>query len=126
MYLGRMRRSDIYCDEIIPGKLPVKILTETDNVLAFEHTHPYWTTHIVVIPKKHIESLGHVDKNDFEILNETIKVASDICKSLESRYGGCRLSTNVGSYQSSKHLHFYIHAGPRLRNEDGTPVDSDH
>lgn len=121
-----MGHSDIYCDEIIPGKMSVKILVETINVLAFEHTHPYWETHIVVIPKKHIESLGQVKEIDISLLIETIKVASDVCRSVENEKGGCRLSTNVGSYQSSKHLHFYIHAGSRLRNEDGSPIDSEH
>jgi histidine triad (HIT) family protein len=121
-----MSQSDIYCDQIIPGKLVVRILVETPNVLAFEHSNPYWKTHIVVIPKKHLESLAHIQESDLPILNETIRVASDVCKKLETELGGCRLSTNVGSYQSSKHLHFYIHAGPRLRNEDGSLVDSTH
>ena len=37
-------------------------------------------------------------------------------------HGGCRLSTNSGEYQTTKHLHFYVHHGPRLRDEHGTPV----
>ena len=50
---------DIYCEQIIPGKLPVDIIFETDKVMAFHHTKPYWERHVVIIPKAHIESLFH-------------------------------------------------------------------
>ena len=117
---------DIYCDQILKGTLPVRVIQETSRVLAFEHTHPYWEAHIVVIPKQHIDSLSRIKPEHAEILAELYAVALDICRQLEARFGGCRLSTNVGAYQSSKHLHFYIHSGERFRNEDGSPVDSSH
>lgn len=117
-----MENHDPYCDQILQGKVPISVLHETKNVLAFEHTHPYWTTHIVVIPKQHIDSLAHISNNDLEIIQEMIEISSSLCKSLEQKLGGCRLSTNIGNYQTSKHLHFYIHSGRRLRNEDGSSV----
>ena len=48
---------DFYCDEVLNGHTSVQRVLETEHVLAFYHTHPYWPVHIVVIPKKHIESL---------------------------------------------------------------------
>jgi histidine triad (HIT) family protein len=119
-----MNTSDPYCDSILKGKVPITIIHESDQVLAFEHTHPYWTTHLVVIPKRHIDSLAHASHHDREIISEMFEVSSKICRDLEARFGGCRLSTNIGNYQSSKHLHFYIHSGERLRNEDGSQVES--
>lgn len=112
--------SDIYCEQIIPGNLKVNIIEETENVLAFEHTNPYWEKHIVIIPKKHISSLTYSSKEDETIINEVVSVAKIVCKKIEDECGGCRLSTNIGNYQSSKFLHFYAHFGERLRNEDGT------
>ena len=53
-------------------------------------------------------------------------MAFDVCKIVGGNKGGCRLSTNVGNYQSSKYLYFYIRAGVRLRNEDGSSVNDDH
>ena len=121
-----MKTSDIYCEKILTGEMPVKIFKETPNLLAFKHTNPFWEVHVVVIPKKHIESLTTVAESDRAIVNELIKVASEICAEVEKTHGGCRLSTNIGSFQSSKHLHFYVHAGDRLRDEDGNPIGSDH
>lgn len=47
---------DFYCEQALSGKTPIKIVAETENVLAYHHTKPHWPVHIVLIPKKHILS----------------------------------------------------------------------
>lgn len=42
---------DYYCDSILSGRVPVQVVAETENVLAFHHVFPSWETHIVVIPR---------------------------------------------------------------------------
>ncbi len=113
---------DYYCDEIIPGKTEVDIVYETDAILAFHHTKPYFELHIVIIPKKHIDSLSTFD-NDPVLSNEFLKAISYVTKLVENEYGGCRVSSNVGNYQTTKHLHWYVHYGKRLRNEDGSLIE---
>lgn len=112
--------SDIYCEQLIPGNIKANIIEETENVLAFDHTNPYWEKHVVIIPKKHITSLTSFEEEDEAIISELVSVAKKICKRIEDECGGCRLSTNIGNYQSSKHLHFYAHSGEKIRNEDGS------
>lgn len=113
---------DFYCDEVLKGRVSVKLVVETDNVMAFHHTNPYWPVHIVVIPKKHIASLADFQPGDEIIIQELLAVAADVCRRVTAGHGGCRLSSNCGDFQSNKHLHFYIHHGQRLRQEDGTPI----
>jgi len=55
--------SDFYCDEALSGKTPVKVVLETEDVLAFHHTKPYWPVHIVVVPKVHIPSFQNLSLN---------------------------------------------------------------
>ena len=102
---------DFYCDEVLSGKTNVHRVLETENTLAFHHTRPYWPVHIVVIPKKHIGSLLDLEETDnnlvLELLAGVKQVASDVFK----EHGACRIVTNVGEYQDSKHLHFHICAG---------------
>jgi histidine triad (HIT) family protein len=43
--------NDFYCDEVLSGLTPVEKVAETESVLAFRHTRPYYPVHIVVIPK---------------------------------------------------------------------------
>lgn len=109
---------DIYCELIIPGKLEVDIVFETDLVMAFHHTKPYWEHHIVIIPKAHIESLADYPISP-QLNHDFFKAISFVTGMLQEKYGGCRISSNVGDYQSSKHLHWYVHSGKRLKKENG-------
>ena len=69
-YKGR----DFYCDMVLSGKVDVKVETETDSILAFHHTRPYWPIHIVVIPKKHISSLITLEESDNDLVIEIMNV----------------------------------------------------
>ena len=112
---------DIYCEQIIPGKLPVDIIFETDKVMAFHHTKPYWERHVVIIPKAHIESLSTYS-NDPALNHDFFDAIRVVTKLFEDQYGGCRISSNVGNYQTSKHLHWYVHQGKRLVAESEDPI----
>jgi histidine triad (HIT) family protein len=113
---------DFYCDEVLSGKTPVTVVAETGAVLAFEHTRPYWPVHVVVIPKQHIASLAALKEGEMEVVREMMEVAAALCRELTAKYGGCRLSTNCGDHQTTKHLHFYIHSGERIRDVHGNPI----
>jgi histidine triad (HIT) family protein len=110
---------DFYCDQVLSGHVAVQRIAETSNVLAFHHTRPYWPVHIVIIPKRHIASLSALEPGDHAIIHEMLDVATELCHRITEEHGGCRLSSNCGDYQTTKHLHFYIHHGPRLRDEHG-------
>lgn len=98
--------SDFYCDEVFSGKTNVKIVKETKDVLAFFHTKPYYPVHIVVTPKQHISSILELD--DKEISLEVIEVLKSVSYEVNKKHGSCRIITNLGEYQDSKHLHFHI------------------
>ncbi|WP_395734648.1 HIT domain-containing protein [Prosthecobacter sp.] len=113
---------DFYCDQVLSGQIAVRRVAETEQVLAFHHTQPYWPVHIVIIPKRHISSLAALEPGDLSVAQEMLSVAAELCRKITHDHGGCRLSSNSGDYQSTKHLHFYLHHGPRLRDEHGTPI----
>ena len=116
--------SDFYCDQILTGRIPVDVVYETERILAFHHTRPYFERHIVIIPKSHIESLASIEARDPALAADLIEAISKIAGDLKRETGGCRVCSNVGNFQDSKHLHLYIHAGRRLRTEDGTPIEA--
>jgi histidine triad (HIT) family protein len=107
--------NDFYCDMVLSKKVEVKIEIETDNVIAFHHTKPYWPAHIVVIPKKHINSLLTLEESDNELLIELIDIVKQMADKLNIEYGEARVLTNLGNYQDSKHLHFHVSSGKALR-----------
>src|SRR5690606_11633112 len=65
--------SDFYCDEVFSGRTPVDKVSETENVLAYHHTRPFWPVHIVVVPKRHIASLLEADDESLLELFAVIK-----------------------------------------------------
>jgi histidine triad (HIT) family protein len=103
--------NDFYCDEALSGRTAVAVVRENEDVLAFHHTRPYWPVHIVVVPKVHIPSLTDLGDHDISIVYRLLDVVREIAAEVEAKYGGCRVITNLGLYQDSKHLHFHVGFG---------------
>jgi histidine triad (HIT) family protein len=111
-----MRMSeDFYCDEVLSGRTPVQKVKETDQVLAYRHTRPFYPVHIVVIPKKHISSLVTLEVCDNDLLLELMDVVKQVAAQVVSEHGACSVITNLGQYQDSKHLHFHVVYGQPSR-----------
>ena len=100
---------DFYCDEVLSGRTPVQIVRETDNVLAYHHTRPFWPVHLVVIPRRHISSLLTLE--DDALLLELLAVVREVAQEVLAEHGACRVLTNLGKYQDSKHLHWHVSSG---------------
>jgi histidine triad (HIT) family protein len=105
---------DFYCEEVLSGNTKVSTIRETTNVLAYRHTRPFWPVHIVVIPKRHISSLLTLETTDAPILLELMSVIQEVAAAVTAEHGACRVLTNLGKYQDSKHLHFHVSFGDPL------------
>jgi len=66
--------SDFYCDEALGGRTPIEVVVETDEVLAFHHTRPFWPVRIVVVPKRHVPSLIDLGGVDEAVLHEVFAI----------------------------------------------------
>ena len=102
---------DFYCEEVLSGRTPVDIVRETANVLAYHHTRPFWPIHIVVIPKHHVASLISLEATDDALLLEMLGIVREVARDVLNDHGACRVLTNLGKYQESKHLHWHVCAG---------------
>lgn len=102
---------DFYCDEVLSGRTAVRVVRETDTVLAYHHTHPFWPVHIVVIPKQHVPSLVELGTANEGMLVELLDVVREVAAEVEAEHGAARVLTNLGAYQDSKHLHFHVNYG---------------
>lgn len=103
---------DIYCDVIIPRIIEIDVVKETDKILAYHHTKPFWPVHIVVTPKQHVLSLLELDD---ELTLELLLVVKEVAKTVKEESGAARVLTNLGEYQDSKHLHIHVSSGKPLR-----------
>jgi|ERR1051325_2512605 histidine triad (HIT) family protein len=101
----------LFC-KILTGDIPADIVQSTDHVLAFRDLRPVAPTHILLIPKDHIDSIASIEDGHGKLLAELVQVASHLAKA-EGLGNGWRLVTNVGpdAGQSVFHLHFHLLGG---------------
>ena len=105
----------LFC-KIIKGEIPSNKVYEDDEILAFYDINPAAKIHILVIPKKHIESLAHMEKEDEEIVGKIYGVINKIAQEKGFKQSGYRVIVNCGkdAGQEVMHLHFHILAGEKF------------
>ena len=99
----------LFCN-IVSGKREARIAYKDENFVAFHDINPKASLHLLIIPKKHIESIDHVELKDKELMGEMIMVAQKIAK--EQHLKGYKLLINVGREggQVIDHLHLHLMA----------------
>ena len=107
---------DFYCDEVFSGKTTVQKVWETEQVLAYHHTRPFYEVHIVVNPKRHVLSLLTLEESDTTLLLELLDVVKKVAANMVAEHGARRVMTNLGMYQDSKHLHWHVIYGQQIRD----------
>ena len=105
----------LFC-KIIKGEIPSNKVYEDDEILAFHDINPATPIHILVVPKKHIESLAHLEKEDEVLVGKIYGVINKIAEEQGFKDEGFRVIVNCGENggQEVMHLHFHILAGKRL------------
>lgn len=105
----------LFC-KIIKGEIPSNKVYEDEEILAFHDINPVAPVHILVIPKKHITSLAHLEKEDEAIIGKIYTVINQIAEEKGFKQEGFRVIVNCGKNggQEVMHLHFHILAGKQL------------
>ena len=105
----------LFC-KIVKGDIPSEKVYEDSEILAFKDINPAAPIHILVIPKKHITSLAHMEKEDEAIVGKIYGVINNIAKEQGFKENGYRVIVNCGKDggQEVMHLHFHLLAGKQL------------
>src|SRR5688572_13957132 len=101
---------DFYCDEVLSGRSTVSVEYEDADVLAFQHTRPAYERHVVVIPKTHVRDLLSAAP---PTVLAVMAAAKGVAREMVEATGACRVITNLGDYQDSKHFHVHVVSGAR-------------
>ena len=106
----------IFC-KIAAKEIPATVVYEDELVLAFKDLEPQAPFHALVIPKKHIESVGALTPEDKELAGHIMcEVIPAIAK--ENKLAkGFRVVANTGDEggQTVKHLHFHVLGGRSMQ-----------
>ena len=115
--LGDNNMDCIFC-KIIAGDIPSTKVYEDELVYAFRDINPQAPTHILVIPKTHMESVNAVTAENSAVVAHIFEVIPQIAQA-EGLVGGYRVVSNCGADagQTVLHLHFHILGGKELALE---------
>ena len=86
--------------------IPVKRLRETETLMAFQHPKPSYAFHILIVPKKSVESLIQLDSTDSAFLHDLYSTVQSLVE--EYHLPAYRLIVNGGEYQDFPQLHFHL------------------
>ena len=107
----------IFC-KIIGGEIPSTKVYEDELCYAFRDIAPMAPTHILVVPKTHIQSVAEITPENSAVVAHIFEVIARIAKD-EGLESGYRVVSNCGpdAGQTVPHLHFHILGGKVLNTE---------
>ncbi len=102
----------LFC-RIATGDIPSKKVYEDEDVVAFNDINPQAPTHVLIIPRKHIDSLDTITDADAATIGRVVVRAADIARGLQLPADGYRMVINTGEAagQTVFHIHFHLLGG---------------
>ena len=110
----------IFC-KIVSNEAKATVVYRDDQVTAFRDIHPVASTHILIVPNRHIESVNALEAEDEQLVGHLFTTAGKLAREEGIDKGGYRLISNTGvdSGQTVFHLHLHLIGGHSIRRPLG-------
>jgi len=105
----------IFC-KIVRKEFETKFLHEDDDFVVFNDIHPKAPVHLLIVPKRHIDSINHLEEQDENLAGKMLLLAKKMAEKSGVAEKGYKLILNVGKEggQSVSHLHLHLLGGRSL------------
>ena len=102
----------VFC-RIVGGDIPADEVASSPATLAFRDIEPAMPSHVLVVPREHIESADTVRPEHASVLAEMLQTAQQVARAEGIDGRGYRLVFNVGddARNSVPHLHLHVLGG---------------
>ena len=100
----------LFC-KIISGKIPGEFVHQDDQCVVIRDINPQAPTHMLVIPRDHIESLDEASQKDEALLGHLLRIGARVANEQERESYRTVINTGAEAGQSVFHLHVHILAG---------------
>ncbi|MDQ3665983.1 MAG: histidine triad nucleotide-binding protein [Acidobacteriota bacterium] len=104
--------SCLFC-RIIAGEVSADLLHQDEACVVIRDANPQAPTHVLIIPREHMESLNEASHRDEALLGHLLRVGARIANDEGHAEDGYRtvINTGTGAGQSVFHLHVHILGG---------------
>ncbi len=100
--------SCLFC-RIANGEIPANKVLDTPELLAFRDINPVAPTHILIIPRRHIESVAALTPADGELVGKMFLAAQELAAREGVTAGGFRTVFNAGADAGQTVFHLHLH-----------------
>ena len=102
----------LFC-KVVAGDIPSSKVYEDDACYAFDDITPQAPTHILIVPRKHVDSMDVAHDDDKDLLGHLLLTAASIAREKGFAQNGYRvvINTNADGGQTVFHLHIHLLAG---------------
>lgn len=102
----------LFC-KIVAGDTPGNFVHRDERCVVIRDLNPQSPTHVLVIPRDHLDSLDDASQKDEGLLGHLLRVAARVANDLGHDESGYRtvINTGAGAGQSVFHLHVHVLAG---------------
>jgi histidine triad (HIT) family protein len=102
----------VFC-KIVGGKIPADIVFQDDGCVAFNDISPQAPTHVLIVPREHIDSLDKASEDQKEMIGHLLLAAANIARHKGFAENGYRvvINTNSDGGQTVFHLHVHLLGG---------------
>jgi histidine triad (HIT) family protein len=105
----------IFC-QIANHDISASLVYEDEQIIAFEDIDPQAPVHILIVPKKHINTLVDLKENEADLLPHMFLAAKTVATLKNVEHSGFRivLNCNPDGGQTIYHLHAHLLGGRKL------------
>jgi len=105
----------IFC-KIVEGQTPSPRVLEGDDWIAIRDINPAAPVHVLVIPRRHVESVAALGDGDGALAGTLLLAARDVARQEGIAESGYRTVINTGGHggQTVAHLHVHVIGGRQL------------
>ncbi len=105
---------DTVFDRILSGEIPCDSVYSDELCLAFRDIQPVAPVHILIIPRKRLESLNSSTEADESLLGHLLITATKIAKQEGLKDWRAVINTGSEAGQTVFHLHIHLIGGRAL------------
>lgn len=105
----------VFC-KIVKKEIPAAVVYEDEELLAFRDVRPVAPVHILIITKRHIETVNDLTEDDTELAGRMVLTARKIAEDFDVSPKGYKLLFRVGDWggQEVMHIHLHLIGGAKL------------